>query len=68
MSFSSLNEFMAMGGHGAFVWSAYGLAFVVIAFNFVRPLLLQRKFFSVQRTTLLRQRVRGDDEKFAGEG
>ena len=25
-----LNEFLAMGGHGGYVWSAYGLTFLIL--------------------------------------
>ena len=30
MSFNSLEEFIAMGTHGPFVWSSYGVAILVI--------------------------------------
>ena len=26
-----MDEFLAMGGHGGYVWSAYGITFVVLA-------------------------------------
>ena len=29
----SFAEFIAMGGYGNYVWSAYGVAFVVLALN-----------------------------------
>jgi len=35
---SSFSEFLAMGGYGAYVWPAYGLAAVVIVSNIVLPL------------------------------
>ena len=28
-----INEFIAMGGYGAYVWSAYGISAVVLAGN-----------------------------------
>lgn len=31
MQFSSLNEFIAMGGHGFYVWISYGFSFVCMA-------------------------------------
>lgn len=37
MSFSNLGDFLAMGRHGAYVWSAYGVAFAVLAWNLVAP-------------------------------
>jgi heme exporter protein D len=30
MTWGSLNEFLAMGGHGFFVWGAYGMAVLCI--------------------------------------
>jgi len=34
MYFDSLNEFLAMGGHGLYVWMSYGLFVLVLAWNF----------------------------------
>ena len=31
----SFAEFFAMGGHGKFVWGAYGITFAVLAINLV---------------------------------
>lgn len=28
-----MNEFLHMGGYGAYVWSAYGLSLLVLGFN-----------------------------------
>ncbi|MDO4775869.1 MAG: heme exporter protein CcmD [Cardiobacteriaceae bacterium] len=41
MAFSSFAEFLAMGKHGAFVWSAY--AIVVIAIVAMQVLVRQRQ-------------------------
>lgn len=35
---SSLNEFLTMGGYGAYVWPAYGLAAIVVLVNVLLPL------------------------------
>lgn len=35
MYFHSVADFLAMGGHGFFVWSAYGISFVLIVINMV---------------------------------
>jgi heme exporter protein D len=40
---SSLHEFLSMGGYGAYVWPAYGLAAVVVIVNIVLPLKRLRK-------------------------
>ncbi|WP_259642035.1 heme exporter protein CcmD, partial [Pseudomonas syringae] len=38
MSFASFSDFLAMGRHGVFVWSAYGLCLVVLLINVALPL------------------------------
>ena len=30
-----MKDFLAMGGHAEWVWSAFGLATIVLAYNFV---------------------------------
>ncbi len=50
MQFESLAEFLNMGGHGRYVWSAYGLTFAILAWN----LLALRK----ARRQLLREEAR----------
>lgn len=42
MQFSSVSELIQMGGQGIFVWSSYGITFLVIAVNVLSPLLRQR--------------------------
>ncbi|MGB1271444.1 MAG: heme exporter protein CcmD [Endozoicomonas sp.] len=38
MHFDSWTGFLEMGGHGLYVWSAYGVAFLVIAYNLLAPI------------------------------
>lgn len=42
MEFASFSEFMAMGKHGPFVWSAYGITFLVVLGNILYPVLRNR--------------------------
>ena len=44
----TLQEFFAMGGYAFFVWSSYGLTFIVLLANIVIPI-LQRKAFLRQQ-------------------
>ena len=37
MQFDSLAAFAQMGGHGLYVWSAYGLSLLVLAVNALLP-------------------------------
>ena len=41
-----MKEFLSMGGYGAFVWSAYGLAFLVLT---VHALLAYRALRETQK-------------------
>jgi heme exporter protein D len=43
-AFSSIAAFFSMGGHGAYVWTAYGLCLATLALNVVLPLLARRRY------------------------
>ena len=55
MSFDSFGDFLAMGGHGAYVWSAYAIAFVVIALNVALPIVGHRREIERQRASLAQE-------------
>jgi len=44
IAFGSFADFLAMRGHGAYVWSAYGLCFALLALNVGLPLLGRRRY------------------------
>jgi heme exporter protein D len=44
IAFTSFAAFLAMGGHGAYVWSAYGLCLSVLALNVVLPVMVHRRY------------------------
>ena len=46
--FDSFASFMAMNGHGPFVWAAYGITFAVLIYLLVSPLLQRRQFLRQQ--------------------
>ena len=54
MSFSSFNEFLAMGGHGVYVWSSYAIALVVLGLNILLPL-RQRSRVLVEHARYIRR-------------
>lgn len=56
MSFGSLGEFFAMGHHGAYVWSAYGLFAVVLAWNIASPWRARRRYLEQQARNARRER------------
>ncbi|WP_228767003.1 MULTISPECIES: heme exporter protein CcmD [Thiomicrorhabdus] len=38
-----MQEFFAMGGYGSYVWSAFGISFLIILINLVQPALQHRQ-------------------------
>jgi heme exporter protein D len=54
-AFANLDEFLAMGGHAAYVWPAYGVTLLVILYILCAPLLAQRRFVREERQRLLRE-------------
>ncbi len=55
MSFSSFSEFLAMGTHGVYVWSAYGISLVVLLLNVVLPILARRRYLQDEARRLRRE-------------
>lgn len=41
---NSFDEFLVMGGYGFYVWTAYGISFVVLILNFIFPLIQRKQF------------------------
>lgn len=44
--FDNLTAFVAMGGHGPYVWAAYGVGLLVMAWLVIRPMLQKRRFLT----------------------
>jgi len=58
MSFNSFADFLAMGGHGLYVWSAYGVTLVVFVFNAIKPLFMNKRFLQEQKQLQRRELAR----------
>jgi heme exporter protein D len=58
MSFSSFGEFLAMGHHGLYVWSAYGVSLAVLLLNLGLPILARRRYLQEEA-----RRMRREDSK-----
>lgn len=56
MSFESFGEFLAMGNHGAYVWSAYGISLAVLALNVALPILARRRYLQDEARRLRREK------------
>jgi heme exporter protein D len=46
VSFDSFSDFLAMGGHGLYVWLSYGIAIVLLVVNVVSPLLRKKQLLT----------------------
>lgn len=57
MSFNSVSEFLAMGGHGLYVWLSYGLGLVVVTANLILPKLSRNRLLAEQKRRLRREDV-----------
>ena len=56
VSFDSFSEFLAMGGHGLYVWLSYAIAIVILVINVVNPVLQKKKVFSELKRRLRREK------------
>lgn len=45
-AFTSFSDFFAMGKHGGYVWTAYGLCMALLALNVILPLFARRRYLN----------------------
>lgn len=57
MNFDSISDFIAMGGHGLYVWIAYGVFTLVFVANVLIPKMKRREIIQQQAQRLKRERV-----------
>ncbi len=55
MSFSSVSEFLAMGGHGLYVWLCYGVVLAMLIVNMLAPVMQRRQILREQSQRLRRE-------------
>ncbi|NLQ16568.1 heme exporter protein CcmD [Marinomonas sp. M1K-6] len=58
MAFNNLTEFLAMGTHGAYVWSAYGFSVLALIWLVWNTLSTRQKTRNILRKRLLRNQNR----------
>ena len=59
-----MSEFLHMGGYAFFVWTSYGLAFVVLLGNVVIPIWRRRQFLrEIRRKVKRSSRARDKGQK-----
>lgn len=51
------SEFFDMGGYAFFVWSSYGLTFLVIVLNIVMPIMHRKKVISRVKRAIRREQL-----------
>lgn len=47
--FDTLAEFIAMNGHGPYVWAAYAITFAALIYLLASPVLQKRSFIKQQK-------------------
>ncbi|MBM7059524.1 heme exporter protein CcmD [Pseudomonas sp. UL073] len=55
MSFASFADFLAMGHHGLYVWTAYGISLSVLLLNVALPWLARRRYLQEEARRLRRE-------------
>ncbi len=58
MQFESFSAFVAMGGHGLYVWLSFAITLLILAYNLISPCLTERQLKQQLRRRLRRQEVR----------
>ena len=58
MYFASFSDFIAMGNHGLYVWSAYGISLLVLGINVAGPLLARRRYLQDEARRLRREELK----------
>jgi len=61
MTMESISSFFSMGGHGLFIWSAYGITLIVLSINVWLPRLTRSKFIRIEKAALKRNAMRGSE-------
>jgi heme exporter protein D len=53
-----MREFFAMGGYAMYVWPAYAVFFVVLAWDWIAPVLRRRQLLNELRGRVAREQLR----------
>lgn len=58
MYFSSFSEFIAMGNHGLYVWTSYGISLAVLILNVALPMMARRRYLQDEARRLRREEMK----------
>jgi len=53
------SEFFNMGGYAFFVWTSYGLTFLVMVANIISPIIQRRKVIARIKRAIKREQLTG---------
>lgn len=56
MAFESFAAFLAMGKHGVYVWSCYGITLGAMALNVALPIMARRRYLQEEARRLRREK------------
>lgn len=51
------SEFFNMGGYAFFVWSSYGLTFVILLWNVLAPMMRRKKILAQVKRAIKREQL-----------
>jgi heme exporter protein D len=55
MNFSTFSEFIAMGNHGLYVWTSYGVSLAVLVLNVALPVMARRRYLQDEARRMRRE-------------
>ena len=58
MSFASVGDFIAMGHHGVYVWTSYGICLAVLVLNVALPILARPRYLQQEARRLRRENAK----------
>ncbi|KJH80959.1 heme exporter protein CcmD [Pseudomonas sp. KSR10] len=58
MNFSSFSDFIAMGNHGLYVWTSYGISLAVLILNVALPVMARRRYLQDEARRLRREEMK----------
>ena len=58
MSFDNFSDFLAMGGHGLYVWSSYAIGLVVLLANVISPMVTRKRLITEQLRRIRREETK----------
>jgi heme exporter protein D len=64
MAFSSLSDFIAMGGYSFYVWLAYGVSMISVIFLIAHTVITRKKIFNrIEQRLLREQRIKAAENR-----